>query len=384
MATINSNITGEQLLKGDLTSKQILKAALKSDASFKYAIHALIKGDKGDTLTFDTTPKADSTNPVTSGGVQSAISSEASARSSADTTLQSSIDSEASARKSADATLQGNIDKKQDKLTFDSTPTSGSSNPVTSGGVYTAINSEASARSSADTTLQGHIDSEASARASADTTLQANIDTLDTTTRDYTHQLKRNTAYAVGDIAYDVDLPSYMYLECTTAGTTGSTKPDFSSVKSGGVVSDGTSAWTCKTISNKEYVDAIDAKLGNIGEIYTYSESTTVSAMNVFGLEKSFTSLVLPKGKYLIFADFLCGVGQVRIFFKDIDNSTVDMDAGHSYSSYDSDSYAKCNVCFPLTVTKDGYYPTWEFYNQFHAGGTTEFFNIKITAVRLA
>lgn len=30
---------------------------------------------------------------------------------------------------------------KQDKLTFDSAPKSGSSNPVTSGGVYTAINS---------------------------------------------------------------------------------------------------------------------------------------------------------------------------------------------------------------------------------------------------
>lgn len=32
---------------------------------------------------------------------------------------------------------------KQDSLTFDSTPTSGSSNPVTSGGVYTALDSKA-------------------------------------------------------------------------------------------------------------------------------------------------------------------------------------------------------------------------------------------------
>lgn len=51
-------------------------------------------------------------------------------------------------------TLQTNINKKQDKLTFDSTPTSGSTNPVTSGGVYDAINNgitlsiEASAGSS--------------------------------------------------------------------------------------------------------------------------------------------------------------------------------------------------------------------------------------------
>lgn len=31
------------------------------------------------------------------------------------------------------------VAKKQDKLTFDSTPTSGSANPVTSGGVYNAL-----------------------------------------------------------------------------------------------------------------------------------------------------------------------------------------------------------------------------------------------------
>ena len=31
------------------------------------------------------------------------------------------------------------VNQKQDKLTFDSTPTSGSTNPVTSGGVYDAL-----------------------------------------------------------------------------------------------------------------------------------------------------------------------------------------------------------------------------------------------------
>lgn len=46
------------------------------------------------------------------------------------------------------------IADKQDQLTFDSTPTSGSTNPVTSGGIYDAINNgvtlsvEASAGSS--------------------------------------------------------------------------------------------------------------------------------------------------------------------------------------------------------------------------------------------
>ena len=51
---------------------------------------------------------------------------------------------------------------------------------------------------------------------------------------DYTHQLKRSTAYSVGDIAYSASLPSYLYLECTTAGTTGASEPDMSKVSTGG------------------------------------------------------------------------------------------------------------------------------------------------------
>lgn len=42
------------------------------------------------------------------------------------------------------SSLQSLVANKQDKLTFDTTPTSGSSNPITSGGVYTAINESAS------------------------------------------------------------------------------------------------------------------------------------------------------------------------------------------------------------------------------------------------
>ena len=42
--------------------------------------------------------------------------------------------------------------------------------------------------------------------------------------------LARNKAYSVGDIAYSPNLPSWAYLECTTAGTTGATEPDFSTV----------------------------------------------------------------------------------------------------------------------------------------------------------
>ena len=47
----------------------------------------------------------------------------------------------------------------------------------------------------------------------------------------YTNRLQRNKAYSVGDIAYSKNLPSWAYLECVTAGTTGDTEPDFSEVK---------------------------------------------------------------------------------------------------------------------------------------------------------
>lgn len=61
---------------------------------------------------------------------------------------------DASGLKYAVGKIKALIAEKQDKLTFDSTPTSGSTNPVTSGGIYDAINNgitlsvEASAGSS--------------------------------------------------------------------------------------------------------------------------------------------------------------------------------------------------------------------------------------------
>ncbi len=49
-------------------------------------------------------------------------------------------------------------DSKQQALTFDDTPTAGSTNPVTSGGVKTALDAESTARTEADTALGGRID----------------------------------------------------------------------------------------------------------------------------------------------------------------------------------------------------------------------------------
>ena len=62
-------------------------------------------------------------------------------------------------------------------------------------------------------------------------------------TTSYTNRLQRNKEYKVGDIAYSPNLPSWAYLECITAGTTGTTEPDFSSVS-------GTSDSTTSTTSN--------------------------------------------------------------------------------------------------------------------------------------
>lgn len=56
------------------------------------------------------------------------------------------------------------------------------------------------------------------------------------------HQIKRNTAYKVGDVLTSPSLPPGCVIVVTQAGTTGSTEPDWTTVKSnmGGVIADGT------------------------------------------------------------------------------------------------------------------------------------------------
>lgn len=107
---LNTNIT---LTAGDVGALPAGGTAAKATADANgnniantYATQtALTNGlaAKQNALTFDSAPTSGSSNPVTSGGVFSAIN------------------------------------RKQDTLTFDSTPTSGSQNPVTSDGIYKAI-----------------------------------------------------------------------------------------------------------------------------------------------------------------------------------------------------------------------------------------------------
>lgn len=84
-------------------------------------------------LTFDTEPTEDSTNPVESGGVYSALS-----------TKQDTLTIDATPTENSSNPVQSGgtytaLAGKQDTLTFDDSPTSGSSNPVKSGGVYSAL-----------------------------------------------------------------------------------------------------------------------------------------------------------------------------------------------------------------------------------------------------
>lgn len=53
-----------------------------------------------------------------------------------------------------------------------------------------------------------------------------------------------STTYAAGQIAYHASLPTGWYLECTTAGISGSGDLTISSPAIGGTVSDGTVVWT--------------------------------------------------------------------------------------------------------------------------------------------
>lgn len=60
-------------------------------------------------------------------------------------------------------------------------------------------------------------------------------------------------AYAVGDIAYNENLPSYMHLLCTTGGTTSATEPDFTGAQIGGTISDGTVVWTYAAFADRNH-----------------------------------------------------------------------------------------------------------------------------------
>lgn len=200
-------------------------------------------------------------------------------------------------------------DNIQDKLTFDTAPTAGSTNPVTSGGVKTALDGKLGKNEIATTTTLGIVKGGGNVAIADDGTLSiiksnnvtaqvddeeiscddmavlvsseavellvnqnsADIADIKNNTASYTNRLQRNKTYSVGDIAYSPNLPSWAYLECTTAGTTGATEPAFSTVTtkktitilSKFTVSDGTCTWRLRDTRCKYEVGDIIPKVGS-------------------------------------------------------------------------------------------------------------------------
>lgn len=69
---------------------------------------------------------------------------------------------------------------------------------------------------------------------------------------DLPNQLKRNKEYAVGDIAYYTGLPSWGYLYCTAAGTTGEKAPTMPG-KEKDTITDGTVTWELHNLVHSYY-----------------------------------------------------------------------------------------------------------------------------------
>ena len=104
---------------------------------------------KQDTLTFDTAPTASSTNPVTSGGVKTALDGKQ------DTLTFDTAPTASSTNPVTSGGVKTALDGKQDTLTFDTTPTANSTNPVTSGGVKTALDRKQNAIGSSIELIRG-------------------------------------------------------------------------------------------------------------------------------------------------------------------------------------------------------------------------------------
>lgn len=126
----------------DLSNKPIIPNEL-SDLSDD-STHRLVTDTEKSTwnakqsaLAFDTTPTANSTNPVTSAGIKAYVDNATPTITMDDTPTSGSNNPVKSGG------IYNSLQGKQNTLTFDSTPTTSSSNPVTSGGVKDALDLKA-------------------------------------------------------------------------------------------------------------------------------------------------------------------------------------------------------------------------------------------------
>ena len=95
----------------------------------------------------------------------------------------------------------------------------------------------------------------------------------------YLFELERNKAYNVGDIAYSANLPSYLRLECVTAGTTGAVEPEYGGNKEAGqYITDGTSVFILDDIRDGNRVgDIVFRPVLHDGYIKANGATVTVS-----------------------------------------------------------------------------------------------------------
>ena len=122
---VNSNTTDIETLTGEMTN---VKNTLNN---------------KQNVLTFDATPTAGSQNPVTSDGIKRALDNidvgNVQEQLDAIKTEQREQNTKISSNKTEIDSVKEGLAGKQNVLTFDSTPTAGSQNPVTSDGIKRAI-----------------------------------------------------------------------------------------------------------------------------------------------------------------------------------------------------------------------------------------------------
>jgi hypothetical protein len=113
--------------------------------------------------------------------VQTAVTSEASARASADASLEAKVSAESSTRSSADVALHLRVDNAEASLvqeqSFRASAVSeeAKTRSDADASLETKVSNEASARSSADAVLDAKVSNEASARSSADAVLDGKI-----------------------------------------------------------------------------------------------------------------------------------------------------------------------------------------------------------------
>ena len=110
-----------------------IEAKLSKKAE-KEEVNTALAG-KQDKLTFDDAPKSGSANPVKSGGVYTELAAKADEKSV----------TERLAKKVESSVYTEGLASKQDKLTFDDAPKADSPNPVKSGGIFTALSGKQNA-----------------------------------------------------------------------------------------------------------------------------------------------------------------------------------------------------------------------------------------------